>query len=395
MAKTNKLENESNEQYIFRVCQMKDQLGYTWKEIGDIINKELGNNYDESAYRKQYQHFNKLLKANETTLFNSESLQEQMREVEKERLKLKSEMLEYKKWLRENARDELIVEKIIDAVRELKPISVPANFKALEHDTRSYYLAFGDEHYGTEFQVVGLNGEIINEYSPEIFEQRMWDLLNQIIGIVYKENIGVLNVMCLGDAVDGILRVSQLMKLRYGIVESSVKYANFMAHWFNELTKHVRVNCQMTFGNHSELRMLGQPKGTFKDDNTGLFIKEILSERLRDNKNFTMTNNPTGHMFFNDNGFNVLGIHGNEKNMGRSIKDFSTVYKTQIDYLIGGHIHHLKTESVGIKQEVINTPSIIGVDDFSMSLNKVSEPGALLFVLEKDKGKVMEYDIKL
>ena len=394
MVKTNKLDNESNDQYIFRVCQMKDQLGYTWKQIADVINNELGNSFDESCYRKKVQHFNTMMKANEATLFDNEEIQAQRRELEKERIKLKSEKLEYNKWLRENARDELIVEKIVDAVKQLDPIT-PPSYIAAEQNTRSYYLAFGDEHFGTEFQIVGLNGEILNEYSPEIFEQRMWDLLRQIVGIIYRENIGVLNVMCLGDAVDGILRVSQLMKLRYGVVESSVKYANFMAYWFNELTKYVRVNCQMTFGNHSELRMLGQPKGTFKEDNTGLFIKEILSERLRENKNFNMINNPTGLMFFDENGFNVLGIHGDVKNMERSIKDFSTVYRTRIDYLIGGHMHHLKTESVGVRQDVLSVPSIIGIDDFAMSINKSSDPGALLFVLEKGKGKVMEYDIKL
>ena len=36
-------------------------------------------------------------------------------------------------------------------------------------------LVFGDEHYGAEFELKGLFGEIINSYSPEIFEKRMID----------------------------------------------------------------------------------------------------------------------------------------------------------------------------------------------------------------------------
>ena len=48
-------------------------------------------------------------------------------------------------------------------------------------------LLFGDEHYGTEFEICGLNNEVINSYSPEIFENRMWSLLDQTISIVRKE----------------------------------------------------------------------------------------------------------------------------------------------------------------------------------------------------------------
>ena len=65
------------------------------------------------------------------------------------------------------------------------------------------------------------------------------------------------------------------------------------------------------------------------------------------------------------------------------------------DYLIAGHLHHSKTETVGVDSEVINVPSVIGVDDYSLSLGKSSNAGATLLVFERLKGKVVEYDIKL
>jgi hypothetical protein len=94
-------------------------------------------------------------------------------------------------------------------------------------------------------------------------------------------------------------------------------------------------------------------------------------------------------------GYNILGLHGEVKNMAQSVKDFSNTYKTNIDVLVGGHKHHSNSENVGIESDVISAPSIIGIDDYSMSLNKTSDPGATLFVLEQGKGKVMEYNIKL
>ena len=321
-------------------------------------------------------------------------IQEQQRKLQKERYKLQTEKLENNRWLRENARDELIVEKIINAIHDLKPLNVPEVLPVL-HSNKEFCFAFGDEHYNTEFEIRGLYNEILNAYSPEIFESRMWDLFNQLIEIIQKEQITKLNVFSMGDFTDGLLRVSQLMKLHYGTIEGTIKYADFICNWLNKLTNYVNVEFQMVFGNHSELRMLGQPKGTFKNDNTGLYVREIIKERLKNNPNFHMIINPTGLIFTELCGFKLLGIHGEVKNMENALKDFSNTYNTQIDILIGGHMHHSKSENVGVNRDVINVPSIIGIDDFSMSLNKTSNSGATLFILEEGNGKIQEYNIKL
>ena len=69
----------------------------------------------------------------------------------------------------------------------------------------------------------------------------MWALLYKTLEIIKKEDLTTLYVFSLGDFTDGVLRCSQLMKLRYGVVEGTVRYANFIANWLNELTKYVRV----------------------------------------------------------------------------------------------------------------------------------------------------------
>ena len=318
----------------------------------------------------------------------------QIHELQKERYKLQTEKLENNRWLRENARDELILEKILVAIDDLSPLPIP-DVLPVVHNSKEFCLAFGDEHFGTEFEIRGLHNEILNAYSPEIFESRMWDLLNQVIEIVQKESITKLNVFSMGDFSDGLLRVGQLIKLRYGVIEGSVKYAEFICNWLNKLSEYVNIEYQMVAGNHTELRMLGQPKGTFKDDNTMLFVREAIKERLKNNPNFHMTINPTGLIYGTLCNFNLLGIHGEVRNMESALKDFSNTYQTSIDILIGGHLHHNKTESVGVNKDTINVPSIIGIDDYSMSLNKTSNAGATLFIIEDGKGKVQEYNIKL
>lgn len=399
-----KLPEENDDQYIWKVGQAKDTgvLTSTWEELAPRLNAELGIEETEwrgsSAFRKAYRWmqraYDNVFRQSGFVDGQSDDLDAKSRELKKTLVKVQTEKLEYNRWIREEARDELICEKICEAIKANSSIIAPDPL-ATSEVSRSAVLAFGDEHYAAEFTIYGLYGEIINSYSPEIFEQRMWDLFHQVVDIVKKEGLTTLYVFALGDFTDGILRCSQLMKLRYGVVEGTVKYANFIANWLNELTKYVKVKYQMVYGNHSELRMLGQPKGTFKAENTGMFVREMIKTYLENNPNFEMTINPTGLIFDNIEGFNVLGIHGEVKNMERAIKDFSNTYNTNIQVLLGGHMHHYKAETVGVNKDVINVPSIIGVDDYSMSLNKTSNPGAVLFCVDENKGVTLEYKIKL
>lgn len=399
-----KLPEENEDQYIWKVGQAKDAglLDSTWEELTPRLNAELGIDETEwrgsSAFRKAYRWmqraYDNVFRQNGFIGIQGDELDIKKREVEKATIKLRTEKLEYSRWLREEARDELICEKICDEIRRVRDFDIPEPI-IVDKPSRSAILAFGDEHYATEFAIYGLYGEIINAYNPEIFEQRMWDLFYQTLDIIQKEGLTTLYVFALGDFTDGILRCSQLMKLRYGVVEGTVRYANFIAHWLNELSRYVKVKYQMVYGNHSELRMLGQPKGTFKEENTGMFVREMIKAYLENNPNFEMTVNPTGLIFDNIEGLNVLGIHGEVRNMEDAIKDFSNTYNTNISILIGGHMHHYKAETVGVNKDVINVPSIIGIDDYSMSLNKTSNPGAVLFCIEENKGVTLEYKIKL
>jgi hypothetical protein len=326
---------------------------------------------------------------------NNSSENLEIQKLQKERYKLQSQKIEYNRWLREEARDELITEQIINAVHNLPPLLIPEYIPSVINP-KAYGLFYGDCHYGVEFSIKGLFGEVINEYSPEIFEKRMWKLLDKVSEIINKENIDTLNIYDFGDSIDGLLRVSQLWKLRYGVVDSTIKFADFISNWLNEFTRIVNVKFQMVIdSNHNQLRLISQPKNTFKDDNMSKVIAAFIKERLKDNPNFEFIENPTGMIFDNLCNYNLLGIHGEVKNMESALKDFSQIYNVKLNYLVGGHLHHGIYKEVGQDTEVINIPSIIGVDDYSMSLLKTSNSGAKLFCFEENNGKSLEYSIKL
>ena len=311
-------EGETEDELIYRICSQKEQIG-TWKEVRDILNNLLNYSYNESTYRKKYQYFNKLLYANSSKFADSESqletLREEKRELEKLKKQIQTEKIEYNKWLREEARDKLITEKIVNAINNQEKFDIPSPIIIDTISKREGLLCFGDEHVGTEFVVKGLFGETINEYNLDVFYRRMSDLLTQTVKIIKKENIDILNIFSLGDFTDGVLRVSQLKNLKYGVVESTVLYANYISEWLNELSKYVKIRFQTVQGNHSQLRLLDQVKGTFEHENMEMIVSNTIKYRLKDNPNFKYIDTMNGMMINKICGFNFVGIHGEVKSM--------------------------------------------------------------------------------
>lgn len=394
-----RFENETDEELIYRICQEKEQIG-TWQDVANIINELTNFDFGESTYRKKFQSFQKILAANQSKFADSDAqlreIEIRKRELEKEKVKLRTEKLEYSRWLREDARDELITEKIVEAIEKLQPLKSPKYIRPI-HSNNSYLLCFADCHYSIEFSIKDLFGNIINEYSPEIFEKRMWDLFNQIIELVQEKHINELNIWELGDGIQGLLRLnSQLMQLRYGVIDSAINYGHFLANWLNELSKHVRIKFQMVMdSNHNQLRLVNAPKNAFVDENMSKVIMLAIKLELANNPNITIIENPTGLNFGQFSTYQVLGIHGEVKNLSKALDNYSRAYQTPISYIVGAHVHHVISNEVGINQEAISIRSMIGVDPYGMSLPATSNAGASLFEFDQFKGMICENRLKV
>ena len=146
-------------------------------------------------------------------------------------------------------------------------------------------LCLGDFHFGAEWEVKGLYGEIINRYDPEVFERRMSDLLGQTTEILLKEDIHDVVLLMCGDSLDGMLRPSQLMKLRWGAVESCIRVSEYMSKWVDALSGIARIRVYNVDANHTEIRPLGSRRGEFSNENFEKIITWYMAQRLSDNPN--------------------------------------------------------------------------------------------------------------
>lgn len=95
----------------------------------------------------------------------------------------------------------------------------------------------------------------------------MDDLLNQTRDILEKEGIHEVQILLCGDSLDGMLRNSQLMKLRWGVVESCMRYAEYLSLWINELSRWAEISVCGVDGNHTETRGLNSKRGDFPEEN--------------------------------------------------------------------------------------------------------------------------------
>ncbi|MDK0668828.1 metallophosphoesterase [Clostridium perfringens] len=404
----NRKEDESKLDYLKRIVYGKlvdKTIKEKYKELSMPV---FGVQLSECECRKRFYgiHFalEVLQKSKEDSITDEKILDEillEKLEIQKERKKIQTINLEVNKNIRKIARTELTQEEILRCLREeLEPLNIPPYIIRGEGGKEGI-LTISDVHFGREALVYGLKGEVLNKYDEEVFEKRMKELLDRTIEICLKENLEKLNLLLTGDLIDGMLRMTQLKKLQYGIIKSTIKFSEYMANWINELSNYINIEVHYCLGNHSQVRPLGSGNGDFPEENMENIIIWHLETRLENNPNVVIHNNGGDFIYFECKGLNIMASHGEERNLESAIKDYKSLYGADIDMFIAGHLHTKENKSVAISHkelsdvEYCRVKSICSIDDYSTKLRKSSGAGTSLFVIEEGKGKTITYDINL
>jgi hypothetical protein len=330
-----------------------------------------------------------------------DKIRKEREELKKERIKLQTESTLYNQNLRLDARKELLDEKIIEAIKGIK-INVPIiPTSKLAPSPAESALFFADAHVGTEFIIYDLCHNVINKYNNDIFEDRMWNILYETVDFIRLNGLQKIKICDLGDCIEGILHLSQLMNLRYGAVESAVYYGKFLLTWLAELEKETQIYIEIgeASGNHSETRPISGKKNDFRNENLSLVINAMLEIGIKQIPNvFLMPCTSTGSIYTKIAGFDILALHGQDEKgkLENAFKDYSLFYSNNnIDYLITAHLHYDASMGIGYKKGIVQIPSVVGCGDFSESIKKISAPGAIILTFEENKGLTDEHHIIL
>lgn len=393
-------DNESFISYCQRLTDALNNKEITYTEwakgvVGDT-------NYGDESLRRASVIFNLFLEklSKETLkditdedLINKIKLEEH--QLSKERKKLQTENLIYNNHLRDEARKDLFDDKIYDALNNLPSFDMtPININR-ENEDATGVICISDAHYGSEIELKSLFGEVVNVYNPTIFKARLKKLAGRIIEDYERFKYQRLIVFDIGDCIENILRISSLQKLKIGMVDSAIEYAEIMSNWIVGLRNALAIPIKYSavVGNHDICRILAS-KPDFPEENMAKVIVELIKLRLKNCDGITVAD--YGECQFESiYGENILVYHGNRSQDERIEMSFWENYNDiPIDLLIMGHRHSKSEKTVGYgnygDKEVIYVPSIVGADSYSKSIRKISKAGAKFILFEEDYGKTVE-----
>lgn len=391
-----KIERKSDESYLAfseRVTLALSDGLIDYQEWGKAI---LGENiYSEENTRRCAKFFIQFIQNLENDVIkqiDSEDkvvkIKKALEELKAERIKIQTANLEYNANARAEARSELFNEQIIQAINRLEPIQV----KHITHNSNSQdktgLLCISDLHAGSTYEIKGLYNEVVNSYSFEIMQDRLWKL----IGLVESDFIEYDNIIVgiCGDLFENILRMTSLTKLKEPVIDTVIKTSEFLCQWISELQNRLGINIRVVTvgGNHDTIGFLGA-KPRFEEENLTKLVTKFMQIRFENNP-YVIIDPFTEVAVVDIQGVNVMIEHGEDSNLQTALEYFSNLYNIDIDEVISGHLHRPESKAVGVTElgdrMIYRVGSICGIDSYSKRLRKAARPSAYFALYEKDLG---------
>lgn len=392
-----RMESESQDQYFYRICSMKDALGFTWPQMAEIFNAEFGCNKGDTAYRKRWAAFKSVLDANTDKIIGEDKylteLKEQTDEIYKAKRQLYDQRREYNKMLVSEARANHLAEKLIEAANlaPLKHYSEMLTFSNSASNEEAV-LMLSDWHYGQ------VSNNIWNQYNVDICLQRVSKLFDKVSSALKEHTISTLHVVLLGDFVNGAIHTSCRVAAEENTCEQLMHVSEILANFINELSAYVHeVNIYSTYGNHA--RTIQNKNDSIHADNMERVIPWWLRERLQDNNKVNVIDSEYYEfIYFNVCGYNIVCTHGDLdkfNDIGIIVNSlFTKKYGKAIDYTFSADKHHLESfEQFGIESMLVG--SLCGTDEFANNKRLYSNPMQTLCIFTPEDGKLCTYNIKL
>lgn len=381
-------DNESYINYVKRATHALEDGLITLEDWGVAV---LGDNiYSEENTRRCAKFFMQFVDNldNDIVQEDDRSIEREIEELKAERIKLQTANLEYNANARADAREDMFNERIIEAIKRLAPVDVKHIVHNYEPNGKTGLLCISDLHAGSTYTIKGLYNEVVNAYSFEIMEDRLWSLIGQI------ENDDVeydnLVVGILGDCLEGVLRPTSLVKLREPVVDTVIRVSEFLCQWIGELERRLNVPVRVVTvgGNHDEASY-PMSKNRNPEENLTKIIVKFMQERFRSCKEITV-DDYTDVAIVNIQGVNVMFEHGVDADIKETMEFYSNLYNVDVEEIYTGHLHRPESKAVGITElgdrMVYRVGSICGSDSYSKKLRKAARPSAYFALYENDQG---------
>lgn len=386
-----KSKDENLKQYKVRLYKNKDAYGLSNIEIGNLINKESGDNLDESAHRKwatpYIEGYEDAMSAGLTDEDLLNEIDEKMDALYKQQVKTRDKLRESRTDLRNEARIENLKDVFKDcAITMSKSDPICINTYPKSSGERVGILQISDWHYA---EVVN---NFMNTYNKDVFNQRIDKLTSDTISYCKLMEVKTLKVLNMGDLMSGNIHVSSRVNSEEDIIEQTMYVSEVLAKMLAKISESIElVELHSVLDNHSRINK--NKKEHIEKESFGMFIPWFLETRLSDIKNIKIVQNKI-------DGFEELNIgmvdifhekayfvHGHEDKVASVISDLTLMTKSFPIAIFIGHLHqNMEKEMHGI--DMIMNPSLIGIGEYGKSIRKTSKPRQKLTVYENTNSEV-------
>ncbi len=386
-----KSKDENLKQYKIRLYRNKDIYGLSNIEIGELINKESGEKFDESAHRKwafpYMEGYDDGVAENLTEDDLLIEIDEKKDDLYKQQVKTRDKLRELRTGLRNEARLDNLKDIFIecaDIISKENPISIDT-YPASKGD-RVAVLQISDLHYG---EIVD---DFLNTYNKDVFNERIEKLTNDTINYCKLMDIKTLKVLNQGDLFSGNIHISSRVNSEENVVEQTMYVSEVLAKMLTKMAEFIEeVEFHTVLDNHSRIN-----KNKFEHiekESFGMFVPWFLETRLSNIKNIKVMQNRIKECeelnigvvdIFHEKAFYV---HGHEDKVASVIQDLTLMTRVFPISVFMGHLHqNMEKEVHGI--DMIMNPSLIGSGEYSKSIRKTSKPRQKLTIYENSNGNV-------
>lgn len=388
MSEYRRLEGESDEALIVRICNQKDIIG-SWDDVCKILNDITGYNYRPNTYRNKFQSYNKMFNGtlDRTDASLLDEIKEQRRELEKEKIKFRDERNEYNRTIRQEARKESYLDLVKRTLIECAPKGLSYTPDSTYTSDTDMVLLVSDLHCGIEVK------HWLNLFNEDVLAERFKKCLNKVIQIQDRhcsENINVI----LSEVVSGLIHENLRCENNQNIIEQFLTVSKMICDFITELSKHFsKVNVYVMPGNHS--RVVAKKETSLKGENFDNLLIPYIKAVLQNIENVYCYENKIDEsiVMFNAKNNTIFAVHGDKHTPHNVVQKLTMQYGTCPKFVYLGHRHTNSMETI-YKTKVISAGCWSGVDNYAIDKGFNTPPETVLSVIDEN-GLVCNYDINL
>ena len=387
MSEYNRMENEDENAYIWRVCDSKDKIG-TWQDVCDLLNQQLGHEYNESWYRKMYQSFMTLFDVVKDKYIDDEYVKlidKKIEDLEKARVKFRDERAHHNKSVRIEARVEDRLDYLENIIKKAKPIVLDE--KSAVFSGNDLLVMLSDLHIGQSF------ASAWGVYNSDIAKLRLEKYLNEIIAIQERHGSQNCYLSLQGDLISNSIHKTLAISNRENVIEQIILASELLADFILKLSSHFNsIYINNVDGNHSRM---DTKEDALKDERLDSLIAWYLKTKLSDinNVSFLDSLDNTLNIFW-IRGKAYISVHGDYDKFDKNgVANLVTMLGIVPYCILFGHKHFPATSEInGIK--LVQSGSLPGSgDDYTVQMRLSGKPAQTVLVCNKD-GIYANYNIE-